>query len=79
MIKDKNLIQSRSKTSLKDNHDNLSFLNKLDSKKKINIKISKSKSKNELLSNDNVDGLLSNMKNFIDDRTKSIYLTTEDN
>lgn len=73
------MIQSRSKTSLKDNNDNLSFLNKLDSKKKINIKISKSKSKNELLSNDNVDGLLSNMKNFIDDRTKSIYLTTEDN
>jgi len=44
----------------------------VDSKKKINIRISKSKSKNELLNNDNVDGLLSNMKNIIGEKTKNV-------
>jgi hypothetical protein len=39
---------------------------------KINIRISKSKSKNELLNNDNVDGLLSNMKNIIGEKTKNV-------
>jgi hypothetical protein len=44
----------------------------------MNFKISKSKSKNELLANDNVDSLLKNMKNIIGDKTKSIYLSNED-
>lgn len=80
LIKDKHLIQSRSKTSLsyKDKEDNHSLFHSVESKKKMNFKISKSKSKNELLGNDNVDSLLKNMKNIIGDKTKSIYLSNED-